>query len=128
MDKEESALQTKIIIGTGLIILGVIIVMVALRTPEVTTSSAVVSASETQTVESGKKSKESTSALPDYPLDINAATAEEFMTIDGIGEHKAKLIVAYREQNGEYTSIYQLTNISGFTSENVKLLEPYLTV
>ena len=100
MDKAESAIQTRIIIGTGLLILGVMIVILALRTPQIAVNSETVSVSATSESQStiATTDKESTSVQPDYPLDINTATAEEFMTIDGIGEHKAKLIVAYREQ------------------------------
>ncbi|MBR0412999.1 MAG: helix-hairpin-helix domain-containing protein [Eubacterium sp.] len=131
MDKEESAIQTRYIIGTGLIILGIIIVMLAMRTPKVTTTSETVSVSISETAKSTKAKNaesESSTELPDYPLDINTATAEEFMTIDGLGEHKAKLIVAYREQYGEYSSIYDLTNIKGITAEYIKNIEAYLTV
>ena len=126
MDKEESKIQSKILIGTGLIILGVIIVMSALRTPRIAVNTETVSA--TAATETNTVTTESTAPLPDYPLDLNTATAEDFMTIDGVGEHKAKLIVAYREQNGEYTDIYQLTNIKGFTPEFVDSLKPYITV
>ncbi|MBQ9516621.1 MAG: helix-hairpin-helix domain-containing protein [Eubacterium sp.] len=126
MDKEESKIQSKILIGTGLIILGVIIVMIALRTPRIAVNTETVSA--TAATETTTVTTESTAPLPDYPLDLNTATAEDFMTIDGVGEHKAKLIVAYREQNGEYTDIYQLTNIKGFTPEFVDSLKPYITV
>ena len=126
MDKEESKIQSKILIGTGLIILGVIIVMSALRTPRIAVNTETVSA--TAATETTTVTTESTAPLPDYPPDLNTATAEDFMTIDGVGEHKAKLIVAYREQNGEYTDIYQLTNIKGFTPEFVDSLKPYITV
>ena len=84
MDKEESKIQSKILIGTGLIILGVIIVMIALRTPRIAVNTETVSA--TAATETTTVTTESTAPLPDYPLDLNTATAEDFMTIDGPGE------------------------------------------
>ena len=130
MDKAESAIQTRIIIGTGLLILGIMIVILALRTPQIAVNSETVSVSATSESQStiAATDKESTSVHPDYPLDINTATAEEFMTIDGIGEHKAKLIVAYREQYGDYSNIYELTKIKGITAEYIKSIEAYITV
>lgn len=48
------------------------------------------------------------------PLDINAATADQFAAVmSGIGIKKAEAIVAYREANGRFNSISQLTEVKG---------------
>lgn len=53
-------------------------------------------------------------------ININKATVDELMTIPGIGQVKAQSIVDYRNENGKFNSIDELTNITGI---GVKTLE-----
>lgn len=46
-------------------------------------------------------------------ININSATEEELMTISGIGEAKAKAIINYREENGNFNNIEDIMNVSG---------------
>lgn len=46
-------------------------------------------------------------------LNINKATLEELMTLEGIGESKAKNIIEYRTKNGEFKSIEDLMKVNG---------------
>jgi len=47
-------------------------------------------------------------------VDINTADAETLaMALDGIGLAKAREIVAYREQNGEFKSVEDLEQVRG---------------
>ncbi len=46
-------------------------------------------------------------------VNINTATREELMTLSGIGEAKADLILSYREEHGAFQKIEDIMNISG---------------
>ena len=63
-----------------------------------------------------------------YPLNLNTCTADELMTISGIGEARASAIIAYREYLGGYTDVEQLKNISGIGDGIFAKIEPYVTV
>ena len=56
-------------------------------------------------------------------ININTATAEELQTLSGIGEVRAKAIVEYRTQNGNFSKIEDIKNVSGIgdaTFNNIK--------
>lgn len=46
-------------------------------------------------------------------VNINTADAEELMTLNGIGEARAKSIISFREAKGPFSSIEEIMNISG---------------
>lgn len=48
------------------------------------------------------------------PLDINTATAAELAAVmSGVGSKKAEAIIAYRDANGRFESIEQLSEVKG---------------
>ena len=48
------------------------------------------------------------------PIDVNTATAEELAAaMTGVGRKKAMAIVAYRDENGPFASIDDLTLVRG---------------
>ena len=59
-------------------------------------------------------------------IDINSASKEEFITLNGIGTAKAAKIISYREKHKCFNSIDELTNIDGLSQKildkNRKLL------
>lgn len=63
-----------------------------------------------------------------YPLNINTATYNELVSIDGIGDSKANLIINYRNEIGPFESLDELKNIKGFGDATVEKLSQFLTV
>lgn len=49
----------------------------------------------------------------DGRVDLNTATVEELVTLKGIGESRAKAIVEYRTQQGPFTCIEDLMQVTG---------------
>lgn len=48
------------------------------------------------------------------PLDLNTATADQLaIALNGVGQSKADAIVAYREQNGPFVTVEDLTKVKG---------------
>ncbi|MBP5604036.1 MAG: helix-hairpin-helix domain-containing protein [Ruminiclostridium sp.] len=59
-------------------------------------------------------------------ISINTATAEELMTINGIGEVTAAKIIEYREKFGGFLSIDELVEVNGIGEKTLDLMRPYL--
>jgi DNA uptake protein ComE-like DNA-binding protein len=60
-------------------------------------------------------------------IDINLASAYEISSIVYINYEMAKKIVAFRSENGPFTSIDQLREISDFPIDKISRIELYLT-
>ena len=60
------------------------------------------------------------SALSEEKVNINTASKEELIGLNGIGEVLADRIIEYREANGGYKDVRELTNVKGIGE---KLLE-----
>ena len=61
-------------------------------------------------------------------LDLNKATAEELMTLPGIGEVLAGRIVAYREAHGGFSSIDELAQVEGIGEKRIDAIRDYVTL
>lgn len=135
--------QSIIIIGFGLIILSAVILYYALSMPKISVSQAssihICSEDISENLSSAgnaspqKETSQSstendTSIAVNYPLNLNSCTAEELMSISGIGEVKANHIIEYREYLGGYTSVEQIKNIKGIGDGVYEKVSPYLTV
>ncbi len=46
-------------------------------------------------------------------IDINSADKTQLMTLDGIGQAYADRIIAYREANGPFASLEDITSVRG---------------
>lgn len=61
-------------------------------------------------------------------VDLNTATAEELMTLPGIGEKRAEDIIADREANGPFRIPEDLTRVSGIGEGTLEGLLDLVTV
>ena len=61
-------------------------------------------------------------------ININTATAQQFMILPGIGETLAQRIIDYRQENGNFASVDSLTCIDGIGDKTLEKIRPYLTV
>ncbi len=53
-------------------------------------------------------------------INLNSAGLDELMSLDGIGEVKAKAILAYRKEIGRFTSIEQLLDVKGIGTKTLE--------
>ena len=60
-------------------------------------------------------------------ININTASLEELMSINGLGEAKAKAIIKYREENGYFKIIDDLLNVSGIGEALFEKIKEYIT-
>lgn len=62
------------------------------------------------------------------PVNINTASAEELVELNGIGNSKARAIVAYRDKNGPFQSVDDLRQVSGIGEKILERIRPQVTV
>lgn len=117
--------QAYILTGVALLIIGAILLYVSVTSPRVYDNVNVQSTTEQEyySFSDGEDEMENS-----FPINLNTATVEDLQRIDGIGESKAKNIVAYREANGNFTSVEELMNIDGIGDKLFEKISPYLTV
>ena len=60
-------------------------------------------------------------------VDINMADKEALMTLSGVGESFAERIINYREQNGAFETVQELTQISGIGQSLIEKNKDILT-
>ncbi len=58
----------------------------------------------------------STSAAFKGKVNINTAGIEELSQLELIGEKKAQAIIDYREENGAFRTVEEITNVDGISS------------
>ena len=61
-------------------------------------------------------------------INLNTATAEQLMSLPGIGEARAADILAYRAKIGQFTDIEELMNVSGIGEARFERVKDKITV
>lgn len=72
--------------------------------------------------------EEQTSDASDGKVNINTADAAELMTLPGIGASKAESILSYREEQGSFSSVEEIMNITGIKEGVYSKIKDYITV
>lgn len=79
--------------------------------------------------DSGSKSDNTSSeALDSGKVDINRADSSQLTTISGIGPSKAEAIIAYRQENGPFKKIEDITKVSGIGDATYQKIKDKITV
>lgn len=64
----------------------------------------------------------------DGKVNLNTAAKEELMTLPGVGQSKAALIIQYREEHGKFQTIEDIMNISGIKEGLFGKIKDYIKV
>jgi competence protein ComEA len=62
------------------------------------------------------------------PVNINSADKAALMQVRGVGEVRAQAIINYREKNGPFKSVDQLTEVEGIGMATIDANREILTV
>lgn len=61
-------------------------------------------------------------------IELNRADAEQLQSLTGLGNKKAIAIIEYRERNGPFETIEQLSDVKGISEKNVAAWSDYLYI
>ena len=64
----------------------------------------------------------------EWVVNINTASAEELMMLDGIGEALAERIIDYRDEHGDFESVWDIVNVSGISRNMFNKIYEHITV
>ena len=64
----------------------------------------------------------------DGPLDLNTADQAELEELPGVGPVTAEHILAWREENGQFTTVDELMEVSGIGEKTLATLRPHVRV
>ncbi len=65
--------------------------------------------------------------IPSHQVNINTAEWWELQAIYGVGEVRAREIIADRIQRGPYRTVDELTRVRGIGPKSIERLRPHLT-
>lgn len=76
----------------------------------------------------GVQNVENVSGQDDGKINLNTATKEELMTLNGIGDVRAQAILKYREEHGEFRSIEELMEVEGIKKGTFQKLKDQIKI
>ncbi len=116
--------QTAFIIFFGIIICALVIGYNAFYNPQAQEVEYIpVTSSESDEAEASSEHYNSSGQL-----NINTATAEELSALDGIGDSIAQKIIAYREENGDFSDISEIMNVKGIGKSKYEAIKDKIFV
>lgn len=80
------------------------------------------------TTEIGEGIVSSTTQNSSTKININTASVEELIKLQGIGEATANKIISYRKENGKFQSIDELKNVPGIGDSKFENIKDLITV
>lgn len=118
-----------ILIASALFIVALILIYIAVYSPPLVPEN--IASNKTVTIETATQisTTENVSFSANSELiNINTATVEQFISLNGIGETIAKRIVDYRTENGNFKNIEELLNVSGIGEKKFNEIKKYLSI
>lgn len=73
-------------------------------------------------------SSSASNSIKNNKININKATQTELEAIPGIGPSTALKILNYRNQNGKFSSIEDIKNVSGIGDKKFEKIKDYITI
>ncbi len=61
-------------------------------------------------------------------ININTATAQELLSLKGVGAKKANSIIAYRDEKGSFASIEDIKNVKGIGDKMFEKIKDMITI
>jgi competence protein ComEA len=61
-------------------------------------------------------------------VNVNTATSDELQLLPGIGEARAKAVIALRKQRGGFKSVNELLEVKGIGEAGLERLRPYVRI
>lgn len=79
-------------------------------------------------ISSSSSNGETTNSKEALKVNINTATSEELQKLPGIGASMASRIITYRKENGKFSKIEDLKNVSGIGDAKFNNIKSYIYV